>query len=386
MTPARHPTTIVLAITQTLAWGTSYYLPAILAVPIADSLDLQTHWIFAAFSSALIVAAAVAPTVGRWIDRYGGRDVLAGSNLVLAAGLALLGSADSAVLIALSWLVLGFGMAMGLYEAAFTTLAGIHGPQARRAMTAITLLGGLASTIFWPATTYLDAAIGWRMTCFAWAFVHLAVGLPLNLLGVVPATQSNLSSPIECSSNRPRRRRTMILLAIVFTAAWSVSTAIAAHLPRLLSESGLSSAAAVSVAALVGPAQLGGRLLEFSAVRHVHPLLSARLAAMAHPVGGLALLLFGGPAAALFALLHGAGNGILTVAKGTLPLVLFGSSGYGQRQGMLTIPARMGQAVAPFGFAILIEQWGIAALALSISTSLISVAALVAVTPMPRDS
>src|SRR6185295_1923155 len=147
---------------------------------------------------------------------------------------------------------------------------------------------------------------------------------------------------------RAGRRRSALILAFVFAVTWFVSTAMAAHLPRLLQAGGATLAAAVAIGALVGPAQVGGRLLEFGVLRHVHPLLSARLAALMHPVGAALLALLGAPLAALFAILHGAGNGILTIAKGTLPLVLFGAQDYGLRQGLLMVPARIAQASSPW--------------------------------------
>ena len=150
-----------------------------------------------------------------------------------------------------------------------------------------------------------------------------------------------------------------MLLAVVFAVTWFTSTAMAAHLPRLLEEAGASPTSAVAAAALVGPAQVAGRLIEFGVLQRFHPLLSARLAAMAHPLGALALMMFGAPAAAVFTVLHGAGNGILTIAKGTLPLAIFGPSGYGLRQGILMVPARFGQAGAPFLFALLMERYGV---------------------------
>ena len=381
--PKQLRTTVILGITQTLAWGTTYYLPAILAVPIASDLGVDTQWVFAAFSAALIVSAVLGPTVGRWIDRNGGRGALAGSNLVMATGLIFLACAESAVAMGGSWLVIGAGMAMGLYEAAFATLASIHGRHARGAMTGITLMGGLASTIFWPATAYLDAELGWRVTCLVWAGVHLAAGFPLNRLGLDQATQPAAHHKLRPSISGTRANRTMVLLAIAFTAIWFVSTAIAAHLPRLLIEFGLSTPVAIAVAAVVGPAQVGGRLLEFSAMRYISPLVSARIAAIAHSTGVLCLVLGGGPAGVLFAVLHGAGNGVLTVAKGTLPLALFGARRYGQRQGLLTVPARIGQASAPFVFAVLIESGGAVALAFSAGISLVSATALLAIRP-PR--
>ncbi len=165
----------------------------------------------------------------------------------------------------------------------------------------------------------------------------------------------------------------------MFAVTWFVSTAMATHFPRMLQEAGASLATAVAVGALIGPAQVAGRLFEFGFLRHVHPLLSARLAALAHPVGVLALLGLGTPLAPLFALLHGAGNGILTIAKGTLPLVLFGPQGYGARQGWLLMPARVAQALAPFLFGLALDGWGAGAMLLSAALGLLAFAALLLV-------
>jgi hypothetical protein len=173
----------------------------------------------------------------------------------------------------------------------------------------------------------------------------------------------------------------MPLLALVFRVTWFTSTAMAAHLPQLLQEAGASAAVAIAAAALVGPAQVAGRLLEFGVLQRFHPLLSARLAAIAHPVGALAVVGFGAPAAVVFTVLHGAGNGILTIAKGTLPLAIFGPSGYGFRQGILMVPARFGQASAPFLFAVLMERFGASALLLSTALGLAALAALLVLTP-----
>jgi hypothetical protein len=201
--------------------------------------------------------------------------------------------------------------------------------------------------------------------------LHLVVGLPLNAM--LPRTLSSAAAhhpdeqvqapnALPAASDSAGARRNAALLAYVFAAVWFVSTAMAAHLPRLLEACGATLAVAVGVGALVGPAQVAGRLLEFGFLRRVHPLLSARLAALAHPVGVAALLAFGAPVAALFALLHGAGNGILTIAKGTLPLVLFGADAYGARQGWLMLPARITQALAPFAFGLALDRWGAQAL------------------------
>jgi hypothetical protein len=181
----------------------------------------------------------------------------------------------------------------------------------------------------------------------------------------------------------PRIRLAAGLLAFVFAATWFISTAMAAHLPRLLQAGGATLGVAVAVGALVGPAQVAGRLLEFGFLRRIHPLLSARMAALAHPVGAAALLMAGAPVAALFGILHGAGNGILTIAKGTLPLVLFGPHGYGARQGLLMVPARIAQAFAPLAFGLCLDRWGAGALWL---TAVLGLAAFGALLVLPRGA
>ena len=268
---------------------------------------------------------------------------------------------------------------MGLYDPAFATLTGLYGRAARGPITGITLIAGFASTVGWPLSTLLETQIGWRGACFAWAGLHLLLGIPLNLAlpragpQLPPAVATGAASP---EPERAGRRRSALILAFVFAVTWFVSTAMAAHLPRLLQAGGATLAAAVAIGALVGPAQVGGRLLEFGLLRHVHPLLSARLAALMHPVGASLLALLGAPLAALFAILHGAGNGILTIAKGTLPLVLFGPHGYGLRQGVLMVPARVAQASAPWLFGILLDRFGAGALWFSSALGLAAFAAL----------
>jgi hypothetical protein len=177
--------------------------------------------------------------------------------------------------------------------------------------------------------------------------------------------------------------RATLALSFVFAATWFISTAMAAHLPRLLQASGVSLAGAVLVGALIGPSQVGARLLEFGLLRKVHPLLSARVAAAMHPLGVALFALFGAPAAAVFGVLHGAGNGILTIAKGTLPLVIFGPHGYGHRQGLLMVPARVAQALAPWLFGLALDRWGSGALGVSAA---IGVLALLALFALPRVS
>ncbi|HZN23906.1 MAG TPA: MFS transporter [Burkholderiales bacterium] len=385
---------LALGLTQTIAWAASTYLIAILAAPIARDLGLATSTVFGAFSVALVVMGLAGPAAGRAIDRWGGRGVLIFSNVVLAAGLVLLGAASNAPMLFTAWAILGFGMALGLYEAAFATLVRLYGTAARSPITGITLIAGFASTVGWPVTTLLAEHFGWRTSCYAWAAVHIAIALPMNLL-LIPKAPSAREEPAsvngsetdEAPQGSPRTWhnywRAFYLLALFGATTAFVTSAMAAHLPGLLVAVGTTSLAALTASALLGPAQVASRLLEFLAARrfHFHPLLTARIATAFHPVGGTLLALFGGPAhvASLFAVLHGAGNGMITIAKGTLPLAIFGPVGYGHRQGLLSMMGRGMQAIAPFAFGLVLEMQGPrVALSLSIALSLIALAALLA--------
>ncbi|MGJ7456636.1 MFS transporter [Halomonas sp. RA08-2] len=380
--------TTVLGVTQTLAWASSYYLPAILATPIASDIGIERHWVFAAFSLSLLITAACGPWVGQRIDRFGGRTMLSLSSLVLAAGLGLLAIAQGPIGLVLSWVIIGVGMAMGLYDAAFATLTRAFGRDARRAITGVTLMAGFASTLGWPLTAWLNSALGWREACLFWVAIHLLVCLPLHrfLPGEKEDKPVSTDSPTDVQGDEADgvRRWTMAGLAYVFAAGWFVSTAMAAHLPALLQETGVSLATAVAAGALVGPAQVGARFAEFTLMRRAHPLVAARVATCLHPVGAALMVAFGMPAAG-FAILHGAGNGLLTIAAGTLPLSLFGAQGYGLRQGWIIAPARVAQAFSPWLFGVMLTAWGAGALWLTSCLLLVALAVLLLIRARPAS-
>lgn len=368
---------LALGTSQTLAWACSYYLPAILAAPMARSLGVPASWVFGCFSASLVLSALLGPWAGRLIDRRGGRDVLVVSNLVIAAGLATLAASSSLAVLVVGWLLLGVGMAMGLYDAAFATLAGLYGRDARSPITGITLIAGFASTVGWPLSAVMEEAFGWRWACLVWAALQLLVALPLNRLVIPPAPPPQKLAGTEEGEAADPPRWAMPILAYLFAAVWTVTGALAAHMPRLLEATGATPAMAIGAAALIGPSQVAARLLEFGLRRRLSPIVSARLATLGNPLGTIALLAFGAVAAPAFAVLHGMGNGILTIVKGTLPLQVFGPVGYGARQGLLSAPSRFMQALAPFLFGLLLERASVAAaLTLTTATMLSAFAAL----------
>jgi MFS family permease len=382
---------------QLLAWGSTFYLPAMLAEPMARDTGVAVPTVFLAFSVAMGGSALVGPWAGRTIDRWGGRPVLIATNLVFASGLAALAAASGPATLFAAWGLIGLAMGAGLYEAAFATVVRLYGSAARDAITGITLLGGFASTLGWPLSAWMEARWGWRGACVGWAMLHLLVALPLHVSvpragsdggsgadggpagaagGNSAATEAGAGSGPgspgaagEASAVRTTtslatggERRTMVLLAFVFAATWFVTTAIAAHGPRVLQAAGAGAAAALAVGALIGPAQVAARLMQFGPLRRADPLRIARLASLGHPLGVGALLLAGPGLAPTFALLHGAGGGLMTIARGVLPLAFFGPVGYGARQGLLMLPTRIAQALAPFLSGLAIERWGAGAL------------------------
>lgn len=370
--------------TQTIAWASSYYMPAILGAPIAKALHLSSDLFFGFFSMALLLSAVVGPSVGRLIDRHGGRPMLAASNLVIAAGLAILAAAHGLAGLAIAWTVLGLGIGMGLYDPAFAALTWLYGREARSAITGITLIAGFASTIGWPASALFLHEWGWRAACLIWAGLNILVAAPVNWLAI-PRHGLPAAAP-WVGAELPRvapPRGAMPILAFFFAATWFVQGAMAAHLPGLLHLAGASTTAAIAAAALVGPAQVGARLVEFGLLRSFHPVSSARIASVLHPVGAVFLVLLGAPGIVAFALLHGAGNGMITIAKGTLPLALFGPRGYGLRSGLLSAPARVLQSASPFLFGLLLNRFGVAAVWWSAGLCLAAFASLFTLRP-PR--
>lgn len=350
-----------LGVVQILAWGSSYYLPAVLAAPIAADTGWPLSWIVGALSIGLLAAGVVAPYVGRAIGETGGRPVLATAAILLAAGQFILGMAPNLPVFVLGWIVLGTGMAAGLYDAAFSTLGRLYGGTARSAITLLTLWGGFASTVCWPLSAYLVAHLGWRGTCFAYAAIQLLVSLPIVLiiLPKVPPelTKAKVGGRGPTVELLPAERGAFRVLSGIMIIGGAITAIVGVHLLTLLQAQGIGLAAAVALGALVGPAQVGGRIVEMAGGGRHHPMwtMSAALGLIAF---GLAMLAFGTAPIALALILYGAGNGVFSIAKGTLPLAQFGPQRYAPLVGRLARPSLIAQALAPTIGALLIEKGG----------------------------
>lgn len=359
--PPRRRVVTAVGLGQLLAWASSYYLLAILAKPMALGLHLPPVAVYGAFSAALLVGAALGPVAGGLVDRHGGRRVLLASNGLFALALLCMAAARGQITLTLGWLLMGAAMPMGLYDAAFSTLVSLYRADARRSIVGVTLIAGFASSVGWPFTAALEAHFGWRAACIAWALLHLTAGVSIHYWWVPQLPPARVTPAAPTADEPPQTvpaASTLWMLAAVFTASGFVFAAMAAHLPRVLQAAGCTPAAAVAAASLVGVAQVAARLAEAGMLNRLHPLFSARLATALHPLGVVLLGVLGAPAAVLFTALHGAGVGLMTIVKGTLPLALFGPAGFGRRAGLLEAPSRVAQAVAPVAFGLWLDSFG----------------------------
>jgi hypothetical protein len=352
----------VLGVTQILAWGAIFYTPVLIVPLIAAERAWSMAFTMGGFSAGLLTAGLVAPYVGRSIDRFGGHVTMTVGSLLGALGLVLIVYAAHPVAYYGVWMVLGVAMAANLYDAAFGTLGRIFGAAARRPITALTLAGGFASTVSWPATHVLIERVGWHGTYLIYAALLAGIAAPLHAF-LLPRSRHETDLPKAGERKAPTkllpaRGTAFVLVASAFAAYAFVPSGLSAHLLAIFARSGIDAGTVVVIGALFGPAQVGARLIEFAFGRDLHPLWVARgaLGTLLCAFVLLALLGFSVPAAAAFALMFGGANGLITITRGAVPLALFGASGYGLLMGRLAKPFLLMQAVAPLVMAFVIER------------------------------
>jgi predicted MFS family arabinose efflux permease len=315
----------------------------------------------AGVSAGLLVAGMVSPRVGRAIGERGGRPVLAASAMLLAIGLALLGSSQNVPWYLAAWIIVGAGMGAGLYDAAFSALGSIYGKDARSPITWVTLFGGFASTVCWPLSAFLVEHFGWRGACFVYAGIQLGFALPVHLLVLPRRAMAAASSenPRAVPDNRlhAQERAIFATLSIVLTLGAAILSMIGMHLLPLLQARGLDLAAAVALGMIVGPSQVGARVIEMLGGRHYHPIWTMVASTVLVAIG-TTLLYLNFPIYALTIILYGAGNGIGSIARGTLPLALFGPQRYPVLMGRLALPILLSMSLSPLVGAFVFKMAG----------------------------
>lgn len=363
--PGRGIVVTALGVTQILAWGSSYYLLTVLAAPIGRETGWSVAWVVGALSIGLLIEGLAAPFVGDAIERYGGRWILAASSAFLALGLAGLALAPSLPFYVASWVVMGFGMGAGLYDAAFSTLGRLYGLEARRLITLLTLFGGFASTVCWPLTALLADEVGWRGACLFYAVVQVSICLPLHLFLVPHEEQRdkrNSTRGALHSSGIDRqgadRRAAFLLLAVAFAITSSIAAIVSVHLVAILDGRNIAVGAAVALGALLGPSQVAARIVELALGRHHHPIW-AMAGSSALIALGILLLWADAPFVGAAIVFYGGGMGIRSIVRGTMPLAVLGAEGYASLMGRLALPSLLAGAASPFVAAIVLERFGV---------------------------
>jgi len=352
----------VLGVTQLLAWGGIYYTMVLMAPHICADRGWSTAFAMSGFSLGLLVSGLASPFVGGWIDRFGGHVVMPFGSLIGAAGLMLLPAADHRAAYLAVWSMLGLGMAASFYDPAFASLGRIFGSNARSPITILTLIGGLASTLSWPATQALIDTIGWRQTYVVYGLALACVAAPLHAFAlprgraypeVVVATGQAPPAPASLP-----RGRNFVLLVAGFALASFVLSGLLSNLLAIFQRLGLQPSLAVSIGALFGLCQVAARLGEFMFARNTHPLLIVRFATGFSLFAFTVLFALGlsAPVAAAFMILLGLGNGLTTICRGTVPLALFGPRGYGRVVGRIAGPSLIVQSCAPPIVAFVAER------------------------------
>ncbi len=346
-----------LGLVQIVSWGSSYYLPAVLAKPISVDTGWSLPWVVGGLSLGLLAGGVVSPRVGRTVEYRGGRQVLACSSILFALGLGLLSWSANIPAYLAAWLIIGLAMGCGLYDATFATLGRIYGQAARPVITIVTLFGGFASTVCWPLAAFLEAELGWRAACQVFAGLHLVVCLPLSLCilprwnPAPPASRNpgdSAAASVPSAEGSSGRKRTVqfALLTVIFTMNSGLVTVISVHLISILQARGMGLAAAVALGTLVGPSQVASRLMELLFGRYYHPLwtMTASLILVA---GGLVMMMNQEQISAVTIVMYGSGVGLSAISRGTIPLRLFGQLGYASLMGRLAMPPLLSQALFP---------------------------------------
>ncbi|TIN94312.1 MAG: MFS transporter [Mesorhizobium sp.] len=384
----RWPVVMGLGATQIINWGSTFYLLAVLAQPIAKDTSWPLPWIAAGLSVGLLSAALVSLKLGSAMRKYGGRNVLAAGSIAMAVGMAVMAWAPSLELYLVAWVLLGFGMAAGLYDAAFAALGSIYGRGARSLVASLTLIAGFSSTITWPMSAVILHYTGWRSVCLAYVALHVLVALPLHLLMLPKHTSPQApdtggeagTSPLLALSERP----SFLMMASALTTISTIAAVLSVHVIAMMTGNGLALDTAVGLAALIGPSQVLARFIEVAAGHRYHPLWTL-LAAATLILLGLAILLLAPPLVWLALVIYGAGAGIGSIARGTVPLSIFGAARYPSIMGRLAFVGLLAQAAAPpIAAVILIANPDLLAILL-VALAALAVAFVVCLLNFKRD-
>ena len=350
--------TFLLGIVQILTWGGSFFLIAILGGPIIRDTGWSPRWVYGALSVGILVSGLLSPLCGRLINRYGGRQLLGWSGIVIAAGLSVMALTDNLAVFIAAWGVIGVGMAMGLYDPLFAVLGSLYGHEARQAISRITLISGFCTTLVWPALSFLVALLGWRHAVLVYAAL-LVVGVFPVYARILPDTVGPKEAATgNTATGAPLDAGLYALMTAVFSIAAVIMTAMSAHLIALLQGQGYTAAAAVGIGALIGPSAVASRIVEVLGQKR-HPAVTTMISVLL-AAAGLFLMALWPVAAAFGVVMYSAGNGLRAIVRGTLPLAVVPSGSYAVVMGRMARPVLVGQAATPMAGGYVLERFGAA--------------------------
>ncbi len=357
-----------LGIHQITAWGTSYYCLGVLAVPMGVDTGWSLSLIYFGFTVALLTMGLVSTWVGRAIDYYGARMVMTIGTLLVSTGLFALSLVRSEATYLVVWAFIGLGMRMYLYDAAFAALVQVVPSRGRLAISYLTLFGAFASSVFWVLGHFLNEAFGWRQTLMLFSAINLIICLPLSWFGLArrESSQGTRDSDVKSgpTTEPPLKGRlrsvAIALFALIMSLNGLVFGVVTVQLVPLLGAAGLTTAAAVWIASTKGFAQFGGRIVEIFFGKNLHVMTVARVAIGVLPISFLLLIFAGGHFQQIlaFTLLMGASQGVITIVRGSVPLVLFGVTGYATVLGLIATPILIVNAASPTLCALIVDRWG----------------------------
>jgi MFS family permease len=384
----------VLCATEITSWGVLYYAFPVLAPAIAADTGWSIGMITAAFSLALTVSALVGIPAGRWLDRFGPRVVMTSGSVLAVPAVAGIATAGSLPWFFAAWALAGVAMAGVLYPPAFAALTRWWGPRRLTALTAVTLLAGLASTVFAPLTATLSAHLGWRDTYLVLAAVLAAITIPAHLLGLRGRWPSpDPAEHVEHVHRDPRaiaRSRPFILLVAAIGLGTFSAFAVVVNQVPLLIERGLTTSTAAWALGLGGLGQVLGRLGYGTLTTHTSVRARSVLILAASAAATALLAMLPGPAALLItaAMLAGAARGVFTLLQATAISDRWGANHYGRLNGLLSAPAMAATALAPWAGAALSDVLGGYPPVFAVLAGLAALAALLVTgsTPHPDEA
>ncbi|MBV8407734.1 MAG: MFS transporter [Alphaproteobacteria bacterium] len=394
LTPAARAATLAtvgLGFTQIVGWGSTYLMPSVLGRHIEESLGIPSEAVFGGITVMFGVGALLSPRIGRLIDRTGARSIMAWGSVLYALSLAALAFSQGLITYLACWIGLGIASTLALSTPSSIAIAQVAGSRARQAIGMLTIVGGFASTVFWPLTGAVDAALGWRNTLLLYAAVHLLACAPIHLLVLPRKPPSHAtaaaSAPAPVGVPSHVRPRVFLLLSLTLSTGAFVFTGAMVHMIEFLRGLGHDAATAVFLASLIGPSQVSIRIFELL-FGHRYSIMNSAVFGSAMLPFALALALIDGGSftvAAIAILSYGTSNGLKAVQRATLPLALFGRGQFGAYMGRLALPQGIVSAVAPPAIAAVLSSYGTtAALWLSFAAATLSLISMVLLARLAR--